>query len=463
MSIVERWVRLARLPALVLLTLACTAHAQQAVRAIDGRLASGATWRAEVPATWNGTLLLYSHGYAAGPANPARHHSGAERAELLARGWALAGSSYAKTGWAVEEAVPDQLATIDAFTREVAAPRRVIAWGSSMGGLVTVALLERHPERFAGGLAACASISGTLGMMNQAFDGAFVFATLLDSRLPLRVGAAGADPKAQRAQWQQALDDAQRTPQGRARVALAASIGQIAPWADGARPPPAPDDLDGQQQALARNLLGGILLPRDDQERRAGGNYSWNQGIDYAQQLQRSGRESFVRALYRAAASDLDADLAALARAPRHQADPAAVAYMARHYLPGGELRAPLLVMHTVADPLTLPEFSADYLRLAQQAGQGEQVRGAWVRRVSHCRFTPAEWVAALDAVVQRADGGPWATDPAALQRAAAAVGDGQAAFVAHQPAPLLRACSARPQGCPGLPIDPATLAPRLP
>ncbi len=434
------------------------ASAADPVRLLEGRLPSGATWRFEVPVPWSGRVLLYSHGYAMGPANPARNSPGEERAELLARGWALIGSSYARTGWALEEAVPDQLATLEVFEREVGKPQQVLAWGSSMGGLVTVALMERHPQRFHGGLSLCASISGTLGMMNQAFDGAFVFATLAapDARLPLRLGAEGADWRAQRGLWQQALERAQATPLGRARVALAASIAQIAPWADGAQPRPAADDPGAQQRALAKNLLQGILLPRDDQERRAGGNFSWNTGIDYALQLQRSGRETFVRGLYRTAGADLDMDLAALAAAPRQAADPGAVAYMAKHYLPSGELRAPLLVLQTTVDPLTLPEFSADYERLAQQAGQRDQVRSAWVDRVGHCRFTVPELVAAVSALQQRADGGPWATDPAALQRAAAALGSGSAAFVAHEPAPLLRACSARARGCPGLVLQPS-------
>lgn len=433
-------------------------RAAEPSRLLEGRLPSGATWRFEVPVPWSGRVLLYSHGYAMGPANPARNSPGEERAELLSRGWALIGSSYARTGWALEEAVPDQLATLDAFEREVGKPQQVLAWGSSMGGLVTVALMERHPQRFQGGLSLCASISGTLGMMNQAFDGAFVFATLAapESKLPLRMGADGADWRAQRDLWQQALDRAQATALGRARVALAASIAQISPWADAAQPRPSADDPAAQQQALAKNLLPGILLPRDDQERRAGGNFSWNTGIDYTVQLQRSGREAFVRALYRAAGADLDADLATLGVAPRQAADPAAVAYMARNYLPSGELRAPLLVLQTTVDPLTLPEFSADYVRLVQQAGQGERVRSAWVERVGHCRFTVPELVAAVMALQQRADGGPWATDPASLQRAAQAVGGGPAAFVAHEPAPLLRACSARVGGCPGLVLQPS-------
>ena len=54
----------------------------------------------------------------------------------------------------------------------------------------------------------------------------------------------------------------------------------------------------------------------------AGGNFSWNTGVDYRRQLAASGNAQQVRALYRAAGLDLDADLGRLEAAPRIAADP---------------------------------------------------------------------------------------------------------------------------------------------
>ena len=46
---------------------------QASPRSASGALADGAKWTATVPPNWNGTLLLYSHGYTVpGSANPAR-------------------------------------------------------------------------------------------------------------------------------------------------------------------------------------------------------------------------------------------------------------------------------------------------------------------------------------------------------------------------------------------------------
>jgi hypothetical protein len=41
----------------------------QTARTDTGTLPDGATWQIRVPAAWNGTLLLYSHGYRA-PGSP---------------------------------------------------------------------------------------------------------------------------------------------------------------------------------------------------------------------------------------------------------------------------------------------------------------------------------------------------------------------------------------------------------
>src|SRR5579862_4031618 len=76
---------------------------------LSGTFPDGATYLIEVPAPWNGTLLLYSHGYVVpGSPNPAQDVGDpGTHAFLLANGFALAGSSYAHTGWAIQEALVD--------------------------------------------------------------------------------------------------------------------------------------------------------------------------------------------------------------------------------------------------------------------------------------------------------------------------------------------------------------------
>jgi pimeloyl-ACP methyl ester carboxylesterase len=445
---------------LLLLLAACAAygHNVQAagpapVRHIEGSLANGARYVFDVPPHWNGTVLLFSRGYSAGPAaGPVRNVAKGEQELLLARGFALAASGFSKAGWALEEAVPDQLATLDAFAAQVGKPKRSIAWGTSMGGLITIALLERHPERFDAGLALCASAAGTVGMMNAALDGAFAFKTLLapESTLPVLFNGPAGEGRQQLAQWQQQLDAAQATPAGRARLALAATLGQVPTWIEPGSAQPAASDITAQQHQLYKGFIGATLLPREDQLQRAGGNFSWNTGIDYAEQLKKSGRAGFVRALYAQAGLDLDADLARLACAPRIAAEPGAVAYMKRNYAPTGKLAKPMLLVQTVSDPVTLAEFTGEYARLAGAAGAGELVRAAYVQRVGHCNFKPGETVAALMTLQDRVAGGAWKADAPSLNALAATVAPDGADYTAFTPAPFVRPCSGLEGRCEG-------------
>src|ERR1035437_8889627 len=62
-----------------------------------GSLADGATWIADVPASWNGTIILYSHGF--GPQTAQDAPDPTTQADLLGLGYALAGTSYSGSSW----------------------------------------------------------------------------------------------------------------------------------------------------------------------------------------------------------------------------------------------------------------------------------------------------------------------------------------------------------------------------
>ena len=141
----------------------------------------GATYVIDVPQVWNKTLVLYSHGYViAGGENPAADvGDGSTGYYLLTHGYALAGSSYSTTGWSVHEAIPDQIATLDVFQSLVGTPSRTIAWGHSLGGMITAGLVQEYPGRFSAALPMCGVIGGGVGVWNQFLDSAFAFNVLV--------------------------------------------------------------------------------------------------------------------------------------------------------------------------------------------------------------------------------------------------------------------------------------------
>src|SRR5688500_19879777 len=76
---------------------------------------NGAPYRIRVPENWNGTLLIFAHGYRDKADHPGEIDNrnadvapnAALEAPLLAQGFALAGSAYKDNGWAVEDAIQD--------------------------------------------------------------------------------------------------------------------------------------------------------------------------------------------------------------------------------------------------------------------------------------------------------------------------------------------------------------------
>ena len=385
------------------------------------KIASGALWSAQVPPNWNGTLLLWSRGYAphAGAPEPAPEKY---RAMLLERGYAIAGSDYGSGGWALAEAEPAQLATLTAFRAKFGAPKRTIAWGASMGGLVTTALAEQAEPQISGALALCSSIGGAVGMMNMALDGGFVLRTLVAPDAGIELTGI-TDDRANAQRVGQAIRAAMQTPQGRARVALAGVLGGIPGWTRRDSAEPAVDDAEAQVTEIADAFVMGIMLPRQDQEARAGGGFSWNDGIDYRAQLVKSGRGAMIRALYAKAGVPLEADLARLVAAPRVRAAPGAVRYMMVHYTPNAHPRVPLLAVQAIGDGATSPSLQRAYA----EAAAGTNLNALYVRHTGHCQFSPEEVAAALQRLERRLDSGHW---PAV-----------SAPFVAYTPPPMLRPC----------------------
>ncbi len=214
------------------------------VTTLTGTLPDGATWKAEVPPNWNGTLLLYSHGYVfPGRPNPALDVGNpATGTFLLDHGFALAGSSYANTGWALQEGIGDQLGVLDEFRAQVGRPTTTIAWGHSLGGIMTAGLVQAAPERFDGALPMCGVLAGGVGTWNQALDGLFAFKVLLGGGAPLDIVRI-TDPVTNAQRASQILATAQSTPQGRARLGLVAALGDSPGWTDPTKPEPAPDDF----------------------------------------------------------------------------------------------------------------------------------------------------------------------------------------------------------------------------
>jgi pimeloyl-ACP methyl ester carboxylesterase len=427
------------------------------ITTVNGALTDGAKYKIQCPAgAWNGTLFLYSHGYVIpGGQNPAQDVGDpVTGAWMLDHGFALAGSSYSTTGWSIEQALPDQIHTLDAFDSGYGTPKQTVAWGHSLGGIITAGLIQDYPGRFSAALPMCGVLSGGVATWNTALDAEFAFQQLIAPSVQIvNISNPGANLGAAEAAGAQA----QQTAQGRARLALVSALGDTPGWFNPQLPEPAANDY-ATQQANQYQWGSQVTFPfvfafRAELEARAGGNPSWNTGVNYFADLAKSADRQEVVALYRAAGLSLTRDLLKLTAAPRISADPSATKYMADNIAFNGDISIPVLTMHTTGDGLVVPENEQAYRSVVDEAGNANLLRQVFVHRAGHCTFTPAETITAAQVLLDRLNSGRWhVPGPAQMNNDAAALGSAYnlfavgssivptaPAFLRYRPAPYLR------------------------
>ena len=169
---------------LFLLFLSITLFSQAPSLKRDTGILKGASYEIQVPANWNKKLVMYAHGYE----QPNTPHTVMGKFPLLnvflERGFAVARSTYSRTGWALPEGVDDTEGLRQLFIKKYGKPDSTFITGHSMGGGVTVATIEKYPKLYDGGLALCPLSSRPYEQMKNAFDSYVTFNALFPGLLP---------------------------------------------------------------------------------------------------------------------------------------------------------------------------------------------------------------------------------------------------------------------------------------
>ena len=139
----------------------------------------GAGYQIEVPANWNGKLVMYAHGFR-GTGAALTISAPSIRRYLIQNGYAWAASSYSKNYYDVRAGVEDTNGLALEFNkitaaagRALAAPSKVYITGHSMGGHITGAAIEDEAAatainkvKYAGAVPMC-GVMGDAELFNQ--------------------------------------------------------------------------------------------------------------------------------------------------------------------------------------------------------------------------------------------------------------------------------------------------------
>ncbi len=304
-------------------------------------------------------------------------------------GFAFATTSYRDNGLIVVDATGDLQRLVGRF-RELYGPigGKTYAVGVSEGGLIATFATERHTQLFDGTLAACAPIGDFQRQVNYfddfrlAFDHFFA-ATLAGNGIllgspidiPEGVIAAFGNP-AQPGPLAQVIAAALlANPTPTNQLLAAADIPLQLPASDPAR----------VVEFVLRLLAYNILFTNDAQDILGGQPYDNVAPTDYDRVIDGLGVPPFI-------------------------ADQPALSHLRAMYQTSGRLKAPLVTLFNVSDPIVPSWHEEVYRDKVDAAGAAEHlIAQIGISRFGHCDFTVGEVLGAFSALVQAVTGEPLA------------------------------------------------------
>jgi pimeloyl-ACP methyl ester carboxylesterase len=311
---------------------------------------NGAKFRIDVPDNWNGGLVMYCHGYNAKPVTYDQPKLAPVLAVFVDQGYAVTQSGYAAGGWAIQEAVVDTENLRRYFVQKYGPVKETYVTGHSMGGFLTMMLMELNPAVYDAALPLCGPLAAPNYFMARAFDSRVVFDYYFPGVLPnpAKVDRGFQSDKETQARILQALDSSP----DKAATLRGLNGGNIKNN----------KDLAG--------TVGFITYMLKELQERSGGNPFDNRNTIY---------------------TGTPDDNALNAGVKRYAADSKAVAYLREYYTPTGRITKPMLAVHTSYDPL-VPAWIPDiYESLVEQTGAAPLFVQQYVPHDGHCTILPNE------------------------------------------------------------------------
>jgi len=376
------------------------------IQSCVGVTSDGQPYAMQIPANFNGTVALYSHGYRPNvdvPAGipgyggykitntpePVPNGDAAVAKYFFSQGVAIMGSGFARQGWNADSAIKTNSELISTFKKQFPTTKKVIAWGASLGGFISQSMDEVYPELISAVGDMCMAdnlepeltmagdflwglkvlfdptikggnySAGTAGLLESYGDLVKVFTLLGKLQASMSTGA-----------WP---DTSSATGKSLAAAGVPSRSALLLVGLMAGVPTQSAhfDSISGPEGALklafplvispalavlenGASAASLAILATHDAELQSGGAIFDNTKTDYAARIE---GESVI---YNAALSGntvIDALLGALSTAnpgaPRAVANPAAVAKMRTLQTNTGTINVPTILMTGVADPIT--------------------------------------------------------------------------------------------------------------
>ena len=133
---------------------------------------NGATFTIAIPENWKGKLVMYAHGYEfVGSPKQSQNPRFAEGMKIfLDRGFAVAASDYSLQGFAMSQGVDETEALRLYFIKHYGEVDTTYMVGHSMGGGITLAMIENFGKNYNGGLPLCPLSSRPYIQVRKEFD-----------------------------------------------------------------------------------------------------------------------------------------------------------------------------------------------------------------------------------------------------------------------------------------------------
>jgi len=307
----------------------------------------GVPFRIDLPENWNHDLVVYYHGYRTDPEQFKPGELNPVLAEFTKRGYAVVQSAYSKTGWAVEQAVPETEGLRQYFAQNYGAPKETLVAGHSMGGFLTVETMERFPNKYAAGLALCGALQPAPELIERAFHFAVVFDYYFPGQLP-PPNKIPADFKPASEKIKQIEQQLTGNPE------KAGALRQFA-------------KLKSDKEVAGNAVFLAFVLK--DVQQRSGGNPFSNRDTIYTGSPDDNRLNDGVKR-YDATAS-LD--------------------YLKSNATLTGKLQHPVLAIHTTYDQLVPLEVPNSYGFLTKVNGSGNLFVQQYVEHDGHCNIAPGE------------------------------------------------------------------------